>query len=196
MFRAFVFDKNIDLKIKEVREGVFFESREFSLEALPMDHGIETLGYSFLEKERRRMNPRKLEQLGIHGQLIGKLQDGQSVMVRGNKVEPDDVSIIVKGKKITYITDTKLCENCFALSHGSDILICESTYGSTLEGKGEEYSHMTAAQAAQIAKRCGVGNLYLTHFSARYKDVSELEEEAREIFEHSACANDFMKVKL
>ncbi len=197
LFKAFVFDKDIELKVVEVREGKFYDGNDFTLEALPLEHGIETLGYSFIEKDKRKILPKKLQQLGIKpGPIVGKLQAGHAVDIKGGKVHPDDVSIVEKGKKITYITDTKLCENCFALAHGSDVLICESTYGSSLEGKGEEYSHMTASQAAQIAARAGVDKLYLTHFSARYKDVSELEEEAKRTFENSTCAYDFLKIKV
>ncbi|HLD86724.1 MAG TPA: MBL fold metallo-hydrolase, partial [Candidatus Nanoarchaeia archaeon] len=125
LFKAFVFDKDIDLKVVEVSEGKFFDSGEFTLEALPMEHGIETLGYSFVEKDRRRMNQKKLDSLGIRGPVVGKLQDGQSITVKGKTIRPEDVSVMEKGKKVTYITDTKLNENCFALAHGADILICE-----------------------------------------------------------------------
>ena len=197
LFQAFVFDKDIELKITEVREGRFYDGKDFTLEALPMEHGIETLGYAFIEKDKRRILPKKLDHFGIKpGPIVGRLQEGHTVEVKGKHVHPDDVSSIVRGKKVAYITDTKLCENCFALAHQADVLVCESTYASSLEGKGEEYSHMTASQAAQIAARAGVRKLYLTHFSARYKDVSELEEEARKMFPDSTCAYDFLKVKI
>ena len=196
LFKAFVFDKDIDLKVVEVSEGKFFDSGEFTLEALPMEHGIETLGYSFVEKDRRRVIQKKLDALKISGPLVGRLQIGETISIGGKTIRPEDVSVIEKGKKIAYITDTKLNENCFTLAHGADILICESTYGSKLEGKGEEYNHMTASHAAQIASRAGVGRLYLTHFSARYKDISELEEEARESFPETVAASDFLKIKV
>ena len=197
LFRTFVFDKNIDLKIVEVKEGTFIDAKLYTVEALPLEHGIHTLGYRFMEKDKRKISMKKAEQFGLKpGPIIGKLQDGESVVHKGKKINPDDVSSIEKGTVVTYITDTKLCENCFSLSQGADILICESTYGSKLEGKGEEYSHMTASQAAEIARKSGVGKLYLTHFSARYKSVTELEDEAKELFENATCASDFMKIKL
>ncbi len=197
MFQAFVFDKNIELDIHEVREGKFIDAKGYSIEALPLEHGVETLGFRFVEKDRRKISAKKLEQLGIKpGPIVGKLQEGESVAHKGKTIRPDEVSSIVRGKILTYITDTKLCENCFALAHSADVLICESTYSSTLEGKGEEYNHMTAGQAADIAQKSGVKKLILTHFSARYKDISELEDEAKEKFENTVCAADFMNVKL
>jgi ribonuclease Z len=197
MFQAFVFDKNIELDIFEVKEGVFVDTKLYKLEALPLEHGVETLGYRFVEKDKRKINVKSLEKLGIKpGPIVGKLQDGESVMYKGKKISPEDVSAIVKGKVLTYITDTRLCDNCFALAHQADILVCESTYSSKLEGKGEEYSHMTASQAAEIASKAGVGKLILTHFSARYKKVDELEDEAKQAFENTTCAYDFLKVKI
>ncbi len=197
MFKTFVFDNKISLEVIEVKEGKFLESKDYAIEALPLDHGVATLGFRFVEADKRKINMKKAEQLGLKaGPMIGKLQEGQEVTHKGKKISPNDVSTVEKGKILTYITDTKLCENCFSLAHGADVLICESTYGSKLEGKGEEYSHMTATQAAQIAQRSGVGKLYLTHFSARYKNVSELEDEAKETFENTTAATDFMKIKI
>ena len=197
LFQAFVFDKNIDLDIHEVTEGVFVDNKQYELQALPLEHGVEILGYSFTEKDKRRILTNKLDQLGIKpGPSVGKLQEGEPIVHKGKTIHPDQVSAIQKGKKFTYITDTKLCDNCFALAHNADLLVCESTYSSKLEGKGEEYNHMTAAQAAEIAMRSHVGKLILTHFSARYKNVNELEEEAQQTFENTTCAFDFMKVKL
>ncbi len=44
MFKAFVFDKRINMEIKEVKEGKFFENDEFILEAMSLEHGLTTLG--------------------------------------------------------------------------------------------------------------------------------------------------------
>jgi ribonuclease Z len=47
-----------------------------------------------------------------------------------------------------------------------------------------------------IAHQSNVKRLYLTHFSQRYKEVSDVEEEAKDIFPNTVAANDFMKVKI
>ena len=77
-----------------------------------------------------------------------------------------------------------------------DILISESTYHSELEGKAEEYKHITSQQAAMIASKSNAKKLILTHFSPRYKDSRILLEDAKQIFENTVCAFDFMSVKL
>lgn len=197
MFEAFVFDKKLDFIVKEVKSGVFFENSEYRIEALQLEHGVEILGYSFIEKDKRKVDMKKASKLEIpEGPLIGKLQQGNPITHNGNKIVPDDVTYIEKGKKITYITDTVLCDNCYNLAENADLLISEATYSSKLADKGEEYGHMTAKQAAQVANKSNAKQLVLIHFSARYKNTQEIEEDARSIFDNVICAKDFMKIEL
>jgi ribonuclease Z len=49
---------------------------------------------------------------------------------------------------------------------------------------------MTAKQAAFIAKESNVDQLVLTHFSARYQDLAEFEQEAQAIFPNTVVADD------
>jgi ribonuclease Z len=45
-----------------------------------------------------------------------------------------------------------------------------------------ETQHSTASQAAEIAMKAEVEKLVIGHFSARYKDLIPLLEEARQVF--------------
>ena len=87
-------------------------------------------------------------------------------------------------------------ENCFKLAEDADLLICDSTYTSKLKDKASEHGHLTALEAAQIASRAGVKKLILTHFSARYKNTLDLEEDARIAFDNVISAYDFLKVTI
>jgi ribonuclease Z len=197
MFEAFVIDRKVEMEIHEIREGVFFENKEFKLEAFSLKHGIDTFGYNFIEQNRRKINLAKVKKLGIpEGPLLGELQEGNSIVYRGREIRPDEATKIVQGKKISIIADTLLCDNCYKMAKDADLLICESTYASTLEGKGEDYKHMTSKQAAMVASQTGVKKLILTHFSARYKSTLELNGEARNYFDNTECAYDMMRAKL
>ena len=55
---------------------------------------------------------------------------------------------------------------------------------------------MTEKQAASIANKSKVKQLILTHISARYKDIKEVEDDAKDVFYNTKCAYDFMKVSL
>ena len=197
MFKTFIFDRKIDIKINESRDDVFLQNDDFMLEAKLMEHGIETLGFGFIEKDRRKIEMGRVKKFGLkEGPLIGKLQEGKSVILKGNKINPDDVSTVVKGRKITIISDTSPCKNADLLAKDSDLLVCEATYASALEEKSMEYSHMTSKQAAELANRSNTKRLVLTHFSARYKNTMEIEEDARNYFDNAVCAQDFMKINL
>ncbi|TKJ17410.1 ribonuclease Z [Candidatus Woesearchaeota archaeon B3_Woes] len=198
MFKAFEFDQNkINLEIKEINKGRFFENNDFVLEVLPLEHSVPCLGYNFIEKDRRRINLKKAKKIGLkEGPLLGKLQSGKTITFNGKKIKPDDVSYVVKGGKVSFVSDTLVCKNAYTLAKGADLLICESTYCSDLEEKSEEYFHMTAKQAASIANKSDVKQLILTHISARYKDAKEVENDAKDIFEDVKCSYDFMKVKI
>ncbi|HII29636.1 ribonuclease Z [Candidatus Woesearchaeota archaeon CG08_land_8_20_14_0_20_47_9] len=197
MNRAFVFEDSIDFDVRDIGQGRFFESDDFALEAALLDHGIECLGYSFIEKDRLRINLKVTRSLGIpEGPLLGRLQSGHPIKWKGRLVGPEQATYTVKGKKISYIADTLPCDSAIALAKDADLLICEATYASSLEGKAREYKHMTARQAAFIANQASAARLILTHFSQRYKNALELEEDARANFDNVSCAEDFMRVVL
>ena len=64
-----------------------------------------------------------------------------------------------------------------------DLLYHESTFLHRDKVRAQETMHTTALQAAQIAKKAKVKKLLLGHFSSRYYHLSELEEEAKTVFE-------------
>ncbi|MFH2028328.1 MAG: ribonuclease Z [Nanoarchaeota archaeon] len=197
MAEAFVFDRKVDMQIKEIKEGRFFENDEFYLESYQLNHGILCFGYRFVEKDRRRIDTKKIKKIGIpDGPLLGRLQDGKTVEFKGKKIKADDVTYIVEGKIVSFIADTAPCSNCYKIAENADLLISEATYSSKLENKGEEYGHMTAKQAALIANRANVKKLVLTHLSARYKTKHEIEEDALNYFQNVEVADDFLKVNL
>jgi ribonuclease Z len=197
MFDAFVFDRQFEIKVKEISSGTFFENKDFKLSALPLKHGIATLGYAFEEKDRRRINVAFIKKLGIpEGPLLGKLQQGESVTFKGKKVKVEEATRIVAGKKIAFVLDTMPCENAYKIAEGADLLVSEAAYTSKLKDKAEQYKHMTAKEAGLIASRSSVKELILTHFSARYKNTLDLQEDAQTVFDNVRCAEDLMKVRL
>jgi len=197
LLKAFEFDIRIEIEVHDASEGVIYKSSEYNIASLEMKHPVPTIGFAIIENPKRKMDLTALKKLGIpKGHLWGKLQDGHSITYKEKKINPDDATKLVPGKKVTYITDTKLCTNAVKLAEDSDLLICEATFLSEKEEKAEDYMHLTAQQAAQIASRSNSKKLLLTHFSARYKTTEELEEDAKAQFENTVCAYDFMKIKV
>ncbi len=195
--KTFVGHEGVKFIVKEIESGVFFDGPDFKLECLPLVHSIPCLGFNFIEKDRRRIKVATVKTLGIpQGPLLGKLQRGNSVIFKGKKIMPGDVTYIVKGKKISFICDTLVCNNCYTLAKNADVLVSESVYTSKHEDKAREYKHLTAKQAALIANKAGAKKLILTHFSQRYKNTQEIEEDAKDYFSNVVCAYDLMKIKI
>lgn len=69
------------------------------------------------------------------------------------------------GARLVYTGDTRVCEDLEAFAREADLLICESTYPSGVEGRRlPSDNHLTSAEAGQLARRANVRQLLLTHF--------------------------------
>jgi ribonuclease Z len=195
--KAFFFEEKFDAEITEIESGVFIDNADFYIECLPLDHSVPCIGFRFVEKDKRKIDLDAVKKFGIpHGPLLGDLQSGKSVMIKGKKISADDVTNIKKGKILAFVEDTALNSNCVKLAKGADILVCEATYADELEEKANAYKHLTAKQAAMIANEADADKLILTHFSSRYKDVDQIKEDAGNIFSNSICAYDFLKITI
>lgn len=200
LMKMCVFESRVNIKIYEIDiecvEKVF-EDKDFIIEAAPLKHTAPTLGYSFIEKDRRKIDMVYLTKEGVpEGKHLQPLHEGKSIIWKGKKIDVDRATKVIGGKKITYIMDTAMCTNAIDLAKNADILICEAVYSSRFEEKARLYKHLTAGQAAMIASNANVDILYLTHVSQRYKTCEEIESDAKGIFQNVVCAKDFMKVKL
>jgi ribonuclease Z len=197
MFKGFNYKIGIDYTIKEINKKDFFENEDFKLEALKLNHVIPCLGYSFIEKDKRKINMNYLKKFGLKSHpILKKLQQGKDITWEKKKIKVSQATKIKEGKKITFITDTGLCPNIQKLVKNSDLMITEATYKDELEEKAKLYKHLTTKQAALIAKKNNVKKLILTHFSQRYKDLNELKKESFMIFKNVEIAKDFLRVSL
>lgn len=176
--------------------GIVPAPAPFEVTCARLIHGVENLGYRIKAPDRRRFYKEKLQALGIRGPLVGELSAKGSVMVGGKKVLLEEVSYHCPGKVIAVVIDTRPCQAAVELARGADLFLCESTYTKEHDHLAKSYSHMTAFDAAVIAKEAGVKKLVLTHFSARYTDVRVFEDEARAIFPEAFSASDFKRFSI
>ena len=197
MKETFDFELEYEVKIEEAKKGVIFKNKDFRIESELLDHAIPSYGYSIIEEPKRHIMMDAVKKLKLpEGPLIGQLQEGKSVEFKGTEIHPDQVSKKTKGKKLTIIGDTGICKACIDLAESADLLICESTYANDLKDKADLYKHLTAGEAGLIANKAGAEKLVLTHFSQRYKDTQQIEEDARTVFDNVTAAKDFMRVLL
>ncbi|MFH1248834.1 MAG: ribonuclease Z [archaeon] len=196
IFSLFVFVGKINIEVIEA-SGKFFENKDFILEAFPLTHGPPCNAYSFTEKEKRRIDPKKLKKIGLSGPLVGKLQKGESIVFNGKKVKSESVSYIEKGKKISFVLDTSMNVNCIKAAKEADLAIIESSYSAEMKDKAAEYHHLTCEDAANIAKKANAKKLILTHVSQRHeKEEYKLLKSAKNIFPQTQLAQDFMNIEI
>lgn len=193
----FVFENHLDMELYEINEGRFLETDEFYVESFQLHHGVPCLGYRVVEKERLRIDMKKAKAHGLRqGPLLGKLQNNIAVESQGKKILPQDVTYKVRGKVLGFVADTSMTENIKLIAKDADLLISESTHTSKDKGKAIDFKHFTAKEAAEIAKKCNVKKLALTHLSQRYKNAETVLNDAKDVFENTVVAEDFMKIKL
>ena len=194
------FNQRINIKIHEINPEkleTFFENDDFMLQAIKLKHSIPCLGYNFIEKDKIKIDTKKLKAKGLkEGKWLQKIQKGESVKVKDKTIKPEDISFIVKGKKVSIIMDTAFNPNLILLSKDADLLISESVFAADLQELATKYKHMTSKDAATIAKQANVKKLVLTHFSQRYKTIKPVLDDARAVFKNVVAAQDFMQIKV
>jgi ribonuclease Z len=177
-------------------EGVIYADKSLTIETRKLDHTVESFGYRFQERDDVTMLPEKLEELGIRGRDIGKVKTDGKIEIDGRTVLLEEVSEFKKGVGVGFVMDTRLCPNAYELAKNAHYLICESTYLKTETADAHKNGHLTAFEAANIAKQSGVGKLILTHFSQRYFSTRDFVEEASPVFPNTVAVRDGDQVEI
>jgi ribonuclease Z len=177
--------------LKKDEEKVIYEDDALTVETLPLVHKLPCSGFIFREKEKpRRIDKEKLP-AGLLIQQIVNLKRGQDVVdAEGNIIHKNsDLTLDPRrSRTYAYCSDTAYNEKLIDRLRGIDILYHEATFSADEETKAVETQHSTATQAALIAQKANVSGLLLGHFSARYKELDPILEEARKIFPASQLA--------
>ena len=173
------------------KSGVVHDDGHFKIEAEFLQHGIANVAWKVTEPAQRKFDPAKLKAFNIRGLQIRQLIEEGSLKIDGRTISLDEVSQMYDGDSIVVIIDTEKCPQAVDIAKNASLLLCESTYLEEHLHLAHKHHHLTAKQAAQIAEKAGVKNLILTHFSARYFNLKDFANEAREIFPATEVAEDF-----
>ncbi len=188
--------KNKNIELIEIKEGKIYENRDYEIYAFKVEHIENSFGFLIKEKDKIKFYEKKAKSLGILGQLFREIQKEGFVKIGKKKIKLEEVSWVRPGKKIIYSGDTKPSKELIKQSKNADILIHEATYISKNKEESEKSNHSTASEAANIAKKCKVEKLVLTHISPRYKDEIEILKEAKKIFTKTQVAYDNMEIEI
>jgi ribonuclease Z len=193
------FGLTFPVRITRIKEGLIFDDSGYSVHVCEAEHSIPAYSYLFTEKDRPgKFYPDKAKLLGIpEGKLWHELQSDKEVTVDGRLVRPSDVMGEKRqGIKIGISGDTRPTAKLAEFFKGCNYMTFDSTYSDTLRDKAKDNYHSTAKEAAELAKKAGVSNLILTHFSARYEDVAELVSEAKTIHDSVTAARDLLEIDI
>jgi len=184
----------VNIELIDVQPGILLDNNEFEIQAFPVRHrGPGCLGYRFSEKPRRPFLVDRAEALGVPaGPVRRDLVNGQSVtLADGRVIDPEDVMGPARpGLSIAVTGDTGQVENLVEAVRGVDLLVCEATYLARDEDMARRFGHITATEAAWLAREAGARMLVLNHLSQRYR-VREILSEVSKIFEPAIVARDF-----
>jgi ribonuclease Z len=170
---------------------VILDNQDILVETIPLDHRIATTGFLFRQKRRlRKLIKEKIEELEIPVEQYTAIKKGADYTSADGKVYKNaDITISPEEPKTyAYCSDTLYNENYFKQISNVDLLYHESTFMNNMLDRARATHHTTALQAGYIALLTNVKRLVIGHFSARYKTLNELLEEAQSVFPETELA--------
>lgn len=161
--------------------------------AFPLRHTVPVYGFIF-EEVVTMLNLRKdvREKYGLTNDQCISVKRGSDLVQDDGTVVPNSLLTLPPKppRRYAYCCDTAYFEELIPTIDGANLLCIESTFGKDFEALAAERCHCTAEQAATLAQKAGVEQLLLTHFSARYKEIEPLLDEARPVFPNVLAAED------
>ncbi len=172
---------------------VIYEDRSLTVTTIPLKHKIPTCGFLFREKPTERHLIRAM--LDAYEVPIACYKD---IKAGADYITPDGE--VVANKRLTtdptpsvsyaYMSDTVYSEKYLDLVRGVDCLYHETTFLSQDKVRMMQTMHSSAEQAATFARKAGVGQLIIGHYSARYNNNHEFLKEAKQVFLNTFLADD------
>ncbi|CAH1775709.1 unnamed protein product [Owenia fusiformis] len=182
-------------------QGVWqvFSDATLTVKASWLTHRVPTVGYVIEEATTTgKLDCVILKAKGVPaGPLFAKIKAGESITApSGEIILPKDVLGPAKlGRKVVFLGDTSNSENMMSISQNASVVVHEATLENEMHENALEKGHSTPAMAAEFSKGVNAKQLILTHFSQRYrtvtqetndeetcKSVKKLQDQAKDIF--------------
>ena len=157
-----------EIKCIELNEAdEYIEMNGYYIHAFKVKHNVVCYGYSIEIKRSGKFSVEKAKEQNIPMKFWNPLQKGNIVEEDGVVYKPEMVlGPARKGIKLTYCTDSRPLDSIVEAAKDSDLFICEGMYAEKEKiAKARQYKHMTFYEAAEMAKRANVKEMWLTHFS-------------------------------
>lgn len=172
---------------------LLYEDKSITVYSFPLVHSIPSSGFLLKEKEKERHIIReKIDFFKIPIKQIPLIKRGEDYITEEGVLIPNSHLTTAPSPSFSYAycSDTLYNERMIKYIEGVDCLYHEATFLHQDVGRAKATLHSTALQAATIAKKANVKKLVIGHYSARYKNLSPFEKEAKSIFENTFLATD------
>jgi ribonuclease Z len=171
---------------------------EFQIEYLPVTHKVPCFAYNIINKRDPKFLPEKARANQIPLKHWKLLQKGETVCEEGIIYTPEMVQGEGrKGIKVSYCTDARPSDELVAFIKEADLFICEGMYLETSYlDQVKKYKHMLGTEAAYLAQRGKVKQLWLTHFSPAVPNSYIDMKAVKEVFENAVAGVDRKMVTL
>ncbi len=175
------------------RNSILFEDRKIRISSFPLKHRIPCCGFLFQElAPELHLDKRALKIYDIPVSQRLNIKNGADLTLPDGSVIPNcDLTLPPSPtRSYAFCTDTIFRKEILPTIEGVNLLYHEATFASDLAALAKKTFHTTSSQAAEMAKSAEVKKLIIGHFSSRYKNISQLVEEARAIFPETYDVND------
>lgn len=171
--------------------GIIFENQDIFVETIPLDHRIPCTGFLFRQKKRlKKLIKEKAEELKIPVEYYPSIKKGADFTSSDGNVYKNNTLTIepAEPKSYAYVSDTLYSEKYLKQINCATLLYHEATFLNDMLDRANQTHHTTALQAGEVAAKVNAQKLVIGHFSARYKTLNELLEEAKSVFPNTELA--------
>lgn len=173
---------------KFIANDLIFEDNKVEVRTILLNHRIPCCGFLFTEKPLlANISKETIQKYDIPVEQILAIKGGADFITTGGELIPNSklVSNKFKPRSYAYCSDTCYDERIIEFIKGVDLLYHEATFLNEMLPRAKETYHSTALQAATIAQKAEVHQLMIGHYSARYRELQPLLDEAQTVFSNT-----------
>jgi ribonuclease Z len=178
---------------KYVDNELIFEDDKFTVKTVVLTHRIPCCGFIFTEKPLpSSITKETIEHYKIPLEQIHAIKNGADLVTPSGDIIANSKLVAAQPpvRSYAYCSDTAYDERIIEIIKDVTLLYHEATFMHDMLPRAVDTFHSTALQAATIAKKAQVAQLMIGHYSARYKDLQPLLEEAKTVFVNTVLAKE------
>lgn len=176
---------------KYISNDLIFEDERVEVRTVVLNHRIPCCGFIFREKPLlANITKETIHNYQLTVEEILSIKAGGDLKRPNREIVKHEELVVLRHKirMYAFCSDTCYDERIIEYIKGADLLYHEATFLNEMMDRAKETYHTTALQAGKIAKMADVKMLMIGHYSARYKDLKPLLDEARSVFENTLLA--------